>query len=225
MSVNSIVILRILFWTAGVTSLYAKLDHNILLNNVAVPFFTLTLLAIYYLENGKDNIFYFSFFFCLMGDVMEMSDDFSHFISGLMAYWGASILFSFALTRELDQPITKVIHSVKDAWPLILYFFYYVLLMIFIQPSLGDVFIPICIYALTLSYACALGIVVYLKKRTKRLAYLCTGLTLLSVAATLIGLNRFYFDHKDLFALETVFYVPTLYCIYLYFKYKQHAIQ
>lgn len=223
MSLNAVAILRLLFWIAGGLSLYAKIIHNVLLNNVAVPFFTLTLLGAYYLEKGKDNIFYFSFFFCLVGDVMEMSDDFSYFISGLMSYWGASILFSFALARELGQPLSKVIHSIKDAWPFVVYFAYFIVLMIFIQPSLGDVFIPTCIYALTLSYACALSVVVYLKKRTKGAKYLCVGLTLLSVAATLIGLNRFYFDHKDLFALETVFYVPTLYCIYLYFKDKHHA--
>lgn len=222
--ITPIVVLRLLFWTAGVISLYAKLDHNILLNNIAVPFFTLSLLFIYYLEKGKDNIFYFSFVFCLLGDIMEMSDDFSCFISGLMAYWGASILFSFALARELDQPITKAIHSFSAAWPFVLYFIYYLLLMIIIQPTLGDVFIPISIYALTLAYACALSIFVYIKKRTKAVGYFCLGLTLLSVAASLIGLNRFYFDHQDLFALETLFYIPTLYCIYLYFKHKQHAV-
>ena len=98
---------------------------------------------------------------------MEMSDDFSYFISGLMAYWGASILFSFALARELDQSITKAIHSFSAAWPFVLYFIYYLLLMIIIQPTLGDVFIPIGIYALTLAYACALSIFVYIKKEPR----------------------------------------------------------
>lgn len=212
--------LLVIFWLSGLVSIYAKLMHLEKLNNFVVPFFTLTLFTKYYLDKGKDSIFYLSFFFCLAGDLMVMSDDKYYFLSGLMAYWGASILFYFALSSEIEEPIGNVIKRPERGWPIVLYAIYFVLLMIFIKPSLGELFVPICIYGLTLSFSCALGIVTYLEVRTRATAYFCVALILLSFAATFIGLNRFYFDHLDYFALETLFYLPTLYLIFLYFESK-----
>lgn len=223
MPLNISFFLRLLFWTSGIVSVYAKSMHNIPLNNLAVPFFTITLLMDFYLEKRKSNIFYFAFCFCLVGDLMVMSDDIYYFISGLMAYWGATILFSFALTRELKRPISEIIKTFRYGWPFLMYLIYFLALITFIYPKLDDLFIPISIYALTLSFTCALGISVYLQKPTYSIRFFSVGLVLLSIAATFIGLNRFYFDNKELFVFETIFYVPTLYCIYLYFKAKSHA--
>lgn len=213
-------IFLVLFWTAVFTSIYAKLTHNVLLNNIAVPFFTLLLLLKYYRNKGSNNIFYFSFFFCFIGDLMLMVDDLYYFVSGLMAYWGASILFCFALTRELNRSLLIIIKSVDRIWPFALYLTYFVCLMLFIQPSLGSLFVPISIYALSLSICCAIGLVTYLEKRTQETLYFAVALVLLSIAASLIGLNRFYFDHENFNPLEIVFYAPTLYYIYLYFNAK-----
>lgn len=213
-------ILLVLFWITVFTAIYAKLTNNVLLNNSVVPFFTLLLLLKYYRNKGDNNIFYFSFFFCFIGDLMVMIDDLYYFISGLMAYWGASILFCFALTRELDRSLFAIIKSNNRIWPFVLYLSYFLCLMVFIQSNLGNLFVPISIYALSLSISCAIGLVTYLEKRTLITLYFAIGLVLLSIAASFIGLNRFYFDHKNLIALETVFYAPSLYYIYLYFNKK-----
>ena len=223
MSLNISFFLRLLFWISGIVSIYAKFVHNIPLNNLTVPFFTLTLLLNFYLEKGKTNIFYFSFSFCLAGDLMVMSDDIYYFISGLMAYWGATILFSIALSRELERPLSEAIKTLRYGWPFLVYLIYFFALMVVIHSKLGDLFIPISIYALTLSFNCALGLSVYLQKPTYPIRCFSVGLVLLSIAATFIGLNRFYLDNKELFVFETIFYVPTLYCIYLYFKANRHV--
>ena len=57
------------------------------------PFLTLTLIYDYHITVGKDQTLYFILSFCLLGDMIVMSDNFYYFISVLMAYWGASILF------------------------------------------------------------------------------------------------------------------------------------
>ena len=60
---------------------------------IFTPFITLSLLYDYHITVGKDQALYFILTFCLLGDLIVMSDDFYYFTSALMAYWGASILF------------------------------------------------------------------------------------------------------------------------------------
>jgi len=92
--------------------------------------------------------------------------------------------------------------------------------MYFIEPYLKVLFIPIIIYSATLSFAAALSIIVYLRHKTKSIAYFTAGLVLLSITASLIGVNRFYLKSDFLHGIETLLYAPTLYLIFLYFKTK-----
>jgi len=92
--------------------------------------------------------------------------------------------------------------------------------MYFIKPYLKELFIPIIIYSATLSFAAALSIIVYLRRKTKSITYFTAGLVLLSITASLIGVNRFYLKSDLLHGVETLLYAPTLYFIFLYFKTK-----
>lgn len=188
---------------------------------VFTPILPLILIALYYFIKGKDQTIYFAFFFCAIGDMMILGSDINYFISGLIAYWGASILFSFSLYRELDPPLRDTLKKPKMSLPFYIYGFYFICLMLFIQPYMGDVFIPTFIYAISLSFACALSFVVYFSKRTKPTLYFCLGLFSLSIAASFIGLNRYYFTYPPLRFLETFFYAPSLFFIFLYFKTKK----
>lgn len=187
---------------------------------ILTPFLTLPLIYDYHITVGKDQSLYFILSFCLIGDVIVMSDDFYYFISALMAYWGASILFCFALNREKEEPLIELFKKWKYILPLLVYGIYYLLLMYFIEPYLKELFIPIIIYSATLSFAAALSIIVYLRNKTKSIAYFTAGLVLLSITASLIGVNRFYLKSDFLHGIETLLYAPTLYLIFLYFKTK-----
>lgn len=208
----------LLFWIAFVVSIYAKITSNYPLDNIVVPFLTISLIACYALMGGKENILYFSFMFCLIGDLMVMSDNFFYFSSGLTSYWGACVLFNSALYREKKTSLYTLLRIPKMVLPFAIYLIYLVLLMSSIQSYLGDLFIPILVYAATLSFTCALSFVVYLEEKTRGRLYLCIAMFSLSIAGSLIGLNRFYFDHDSYRVFETLFYSPTLYLIFIYFK-------
>lgn len=92
--------------------------------------------------------------------------------------------------------------------------------MAFLKPYLKELFIPIIIYSVTLSFAAALSVIVYLQQRSRTIAYFTAGLVLLSITASLIGVNRFYLKSNLLHGLETLLYTPTLFLIFLYFKTK-----
>lgn len=93
--------------------------------------------------------------------------------------------------------------------------------MHFIKPYLKELFIPIIIYSATLSFTAALSIIVYLRQKTKSVTYFTVGLVLLSITASLIGLNRFYYKRYLLQGVQTLLYAPSLYFIFLYFKTKK----
>ena len=189
---------------------------------IFIPLLTLSLLYDYHIKVEKDQAIYFILTFCLIGDVIVISDDFYYFVSALMAYWGASILFCITLNRELDKSLGESLRKWKYALPLVIYGIYFVILMTFIKPYLKELFIPIIIYSATLSFAAALSIIVYLQRRSRSVGYFTTGLVMLSITASLIGVNRFYLKSDLLHGIETLLYAPTLFFIFLYFKTKSN---
>lgn len=189
---------------------------------IFIPLLTLSLLYDYHIKVGKDQAIYFILTFCLIGDVIVINDDFYYFVSALMAYWGASILFCITLNRELDKSLGESLRKWKYALPLVIYGVYFVILMTFIKPYLKELFIPIIIYSATLSFAAALSIIVYLQRRSRSVGYFTTGLVMLSITASLIGVTRFYLKSDLLHGLETLLYAPTLFFIFLYFKTKSN---
>lgn len=211
---------RIVFLLSTIIIIISRILGMEFIALIFTPFLTLSLIYDYHITVGKDQTLYFVLTFCLLGDIIVMSDDFYYFISALMAYWGASILFCFALNRELEEPLIELLKKWKYILPLLVYGIYYLLLMYFIKPYLKELFIPIIIYSATLSFAAALGIIVYLRQKTKSITYFAAGLVLLSITASIIGINRFYLKSNLLHGVETLLYAPTLYLIFLYFKTK-----
>lgn len=165
---------------------------------IFIPLLTLSLLYDYHIKVGKDQTIYFILTFCLIGDVIVISDDFYYFVSALMAYWGASILFCITLNRELDKSLGESLRKWKYALPLVIYGIYFVILMTFIKPYLKELFIPIIIYSATLSFAAALSIIVYLQRRSRSVGYFTTGLVMLSITASLIGGKSILFKKRSL---------------------------
>ncbi|MGB1448595.1 MAG: lysoplasmalogenase family protein [Flavobacteriaceae bacterium] len=188
---------------------------------IFIPLVTMSLLYHYHKTiEDKDQSFYFILVFCLLGDIIITLDGFYSYTSGLMAYWGASVLFYFTLYKELKQPLKELFEEKKYYIPFLCYGVYFVGLMIFIRPYLAEFFIPILIYAATLSFTVGLSFVVYMHNKTESNRYFMQGLFILSVTASLMGLNRFVFNSHVLNGLETLLYAPSLFYIYLYFKTK-----
>ena len=221
MSINSLSFYpRVVFMLSTIITIILRMLGIELIALIFTPFLTLTLIYDYHITVGKDQTMYFILSFCLLGDMIVMSDNFYYFISALMAYWGASILFCIALNRELEKPLIELLKKWKYIIPLLVYGIYYLLLMYFIKPYLKELFIPIIIYSAILSFAAALSIIVYLRRKTKSIAYFTARLDLLSITASLIGVNLFYLESDFLHGVETLLYAPTFYLLFLYFKTK-----
>ena len=65
-----------------------------------------------------------------------------------------------------------------------------------------------------------MGLAVYWQDKTIPRKHFATGLIVLSVTASLIGINRFYLKSDLLYWVETLLYAPALFFIFIYFKTK-----
>lgn len=212
--------LIIIFWCIALSIFLVRFYEHPEIGLLLTPFLTLILIFDYHRKVGKNQAIYFIFFFCMLGDLMVFNSDFYYFTSGLIAYWGAAILMNFTLNRELTEPFSKAIKKPVFYLPFTIYGVYWVIIMVFIKPFLGTLFIPIFIYALTLSLTCAMSIGVYLHSKSKSTLYFAIGLLVLSLTASVMGINRFYQGSPTLYAFEILLYAPTLYYINKYFKSK-----
>lgn len=213
---------RIIFLIATIIIIISRMLGMDLVALIFTPFLTLPLIYDYHITVGKDQAAYFIFSFCFLGDMIVLSDDFYYFTSALMAYWGASIIYCLILSRELEKPLLKLMNQWKYILPFGIFIIYYVFLMTFLKAYLKELFIPIVIYATTITFAAPLGVIVYLNKKSKPLGYFTAGLILLSITASIFGINRFYLKSDFIHGIETLLYTSTLYLIFLYFKTKSN---
>ena len=214
----------LLFWTAWSISLYAKYTVNPLLDNLVVVLCPILLMWDYNLRQGKEEVLYYAFTLCLLGDIMVMFQPIYYFVSGLTAYWGACILFLFSVLKEFKPSFKAVVLENKwIVWPIMIYLIYFSLVMKTLYAYYGDLFIPVSIYAITLSITCAISVCAYLKYRTRSTLFLCWAFILLSIAGTIIGFNKFYFTDPRLRFFETFFYGGTLFLLQRYFILKNDS--
>lgn len=207
-----------LFWlVAGFKILGHLLENNVMLY-ITTPLLALSLLLHYRTEKVQNTAFSFALIFCFMGDTTLLVDHFNYFIAGLTAYWVASILFYISFLKCLDGGLIKQLKKKKALWPLGLYAVYLVGLMYSIHSFMEDLFYPTFLYAITLSLTCGISGLLWLEKRNTPAKNVFLGCFLLSICATLIGLNKFVFTDNPYRFLEDLFYTPSLYFLYLGFK-------
>lgn len=210
----------VFFWSFALAIFFARFFGQQTLGLFLTPFLTLSLIYDYHKKIGANQALYFIFLFCMLGDMMVFSNDFFSYTSGLIAYWGAAILMNFTLNRELTIAFDKAIKKPIFYIPFTIYGLYWIVIMAFIQPFSGILFIPILIYSFTLSLTCAMSIGVYLHKKTKANYAFSLGLILLSITASIMGINRFYLESNVVYSVEILLYAPTLFLINQFFKIK-----
>ena len=95
MSMNSLSFYpRLVFILSTIITIILRMLGIELIALIFTPFLTLTLIYDYHITVRKDQTLYFILSFCLLGDMIVMSDNFYYFISALMAYWGLPFYFA-----------------------------------------------------------------------------------------------------------------------------------
>ncbi|MEP7373340.1 MAG: lysoplasmalogenase [Chitinophagaceae bacterium] len=154
------------------------------------------------IESSLKKWVIFALFFSWSGDVLLMFDaDHSlFFLFGLSSFLIAHVFyilfFHFVRMKEM----------VKSRWYLLLIVvIYYSVIIAILSPHLGDMKLPVRIYAVVISFMFLLALhMMFIKKRTTGL-WMMAGALLFVVSDSLLAINKFYqpFEMAGFFVMST----------------------
>ncbi len=155
--------------------------------------------------------YYLALLFSFLGDVLLMFEGNQFFLSGIGSFLITQISFSYLLFPSFKRSSTfnKLLGSV-------LFLTYFLGLVSFMYPNLGDFKIPVLIYGFTI---CIFGYFSFLTWRTVegKSPFIIFGAVLFIISDSMIALNTFYF-HENIFTYWVMItYVGAQYLISRHF--------
>lgn len=159
-------------------------------------------LQLRYIRNSLKKWIIFALFFSWLGDVLLMFhlEDPLFFLLGLSSFLVAHIFyiiyFHFVRVKEM----------VKSRWYLLLIVaLYYAIVISILSPYLGDMKLPVRIYAVVISFMFLLAMhMLFIKNKTTGL-WMMAGALLFVVSDSFLAFNKFYqpFEMAGLFVMST----------------------
>ena len=144
----------------------------------------------------------FALLFSWLGDVLLMFhlEDSLFFLLGLSSFLIAHIFYI------LFFHFVRIKEMVKGRWYLLLIVaIYYAVIITILSPHLGDMKLPVRIYAVVISFMFLLAMhMVFIKKRTTGL-WMMAGALLFIISDSLLAINKFYqpFEMAGFFVMST----------------------
>lgn len=159
-------------------------------------------LQLRYVQNSLKKWIIFALFFSWLGDVLLMfhQEDSLFFLLGLSSFLVSHvfyiIFFHFIRIKEM----------VKSRWYLLLIVaIYYAIIIAILSPHLGDMKLPVRIYAVVISFMFLLAMhMVFIKKKSIGL-WMMTGAFLFVISDSLLAIDKFYqpFEMAGIFVMST----------------------
>jgi uncharacterized membrane protein YhhN len=194
-----------LFGFSLVANIIAGLLENQWLEYISKPLIVV-FLAIYFILRTKANLsplkkwILFALFFSWVGDVLLMfqQKDPLFFLSGLSAFLIAHIFYIVFFHR------VRVAEQLRsNPWFLLIVVIYYVALVSFLSPTLGDMKMPVRVYGIVISFMFMLALhMLYIREKTAG-KWMMTGAGLFILSDSILAINKFYysFDLAGLFIM------------------------
>lgn len=128
-------------------------------------------------------------FFSWLGDVLLLMQDDNpvFFIWGLSAFLVAHICYIFFFH------FIRLKETVKSRWWLmVIVVIYYVLLISLLSPHLGDMKLPVRVYAVVISFMCMLALhMLFIRNKSAGL-WMMTGALLFVISDSILAIDKFY---------------------------------
>ncbi|HET9487987.1 MAG TPA: lysoplasmalogenase [Chryseosolibacter sp.] len=183
----------ILFFLASVANLVSTFAEVPMLGFVSKPLIMLSLGA-YYLTSVSERFLtvILAVACSLAGDVFLM--DASYFIAGLVSFLIAHIFYIFAYRQhrsdDFSENSLQGIHKIRLAFPIILAG---TGLVVILFPVLGDLKIPVIVYAAVITLMVLTALYRYGKTNDRSYWFVFSGAALFFVSDSIIALNKFLF--------------------------------
>lgn len=159
-------------------------------------------LQLRYVQNGLKKWIIFALFFSWLGDVLLMfhQEDPLFFLLGLSSFLVSHIFYI------LFFHFIRIKEMVKSRWYLLLIVaIYYAVIIAILSPHLGDMKLPVRIYAVVISFMFLLAMhMVFIKKKNIGLGMM-TGAFLFVISDSLLAIDKFYqpFEMAGFFVMST----------------------
>ncbi len=155
----------------------------------------LLFLFFYYLtkKNTFNRIYFIGLLFSFIGDIFLLGEGKVAFISGLGAFLFAHVFYSIMLVPKIQKPSMSHILFSGAIYGLIIGNLLYLL-----QDSLGEMQMPVTIYALVIGVFGTLSYIYFLQQRTKNSLLLVCAVMVFMISDAIIALDTFYLKQENL---------------------------
>ena len=216
-----------IFWIIALLSITGVAFQYQELAQIAKLLSTPTL-SLYYLSGkNRSNAYFLILFFSWIGDVLILSSNFSHMLSGIIVFWGVLLILLDTMAKELrdnffGQFKKKYAVMVALAWMV-----YLIIILMDLYENLGLLFWPILFYGIILIGTGFMSVMLWIEQRTKTTLSLMIGITLLIFSGTLLSNSLFVGETNFLDITTEITYIGSQFFICYYFIYqpaKQHGV-
>jgi uncharacterized membrane protein YhhN len=182
------------------------------LHQLTKPLIMISLIGYYVTSvTVRSGIVIAAMIFSLAGDVLLMNPD--YFIPGLVAFLLSHVLYIFAYRKHQWEESTSAltgVHRTRLAFPILLAG---TGLVVILYPSLGDLKIPVIVYATVISLMAMTALFRYGKTNQKSFWLVFAGAILFMMSDSILAINKFLtpLDMGGFFIMLT--YISAQYCI------------
>lgn len=174
---------------------------------IAKPLIMLGLMGHYYFQSpNRSFLFVMALVFCWLGDVLLLFQGELYFMLGLAAFLIGHLLYilcyrHFRWAEKANELLGP--QKVRFSFPIVLAG---TGLVVILYPSLGDLKIPVLIYALVLTVMALNALFRYNRTTTKSFLFVFMGAVLFMLSDSLLAINKFYASFSSAGALIMMTY-------------------
>lgn len=155
---------------------------------IAKPLLMITLFWYYYMNARTLNtLFIWGLVFSFLGDILLIGEGEVMFILGLLFFLIAHIFYIMMVLKWLQRPTITMIFFASIPYALI-----FIALMNILYRGLGEMRIPVIVYAITISLFGIASLIHYFQNRKWRSIVLVAGVIIFILSDAILALNLFY---------------------------------
>ena len=209
-------ILTLLFFIVAAAHLIGIIIHNENLQTITKPFLMPVLLFLYAVSVKNVNKWYvLALIFAFFGDVLLMDKE-NLFIVGIAAFLVTQLVYIKIITGAIGS--AKISQKTIVAIPFVLF---YGILMYLLKDNLGNLMLPVLIYAAVISMFGMLALLNFVLKRNKEALLLAAGALIFMASDSIIALNSFYKPQSYYNFLIMFTYIIAQYLIYRFMAFDE----
>jgi uncharacterized membrane protein YhhN len=160
----------------------------------------------------ENKMYLAALFLCFIGDVLLLFDSQLNFMLGLASFLIAHLLFIKIVAGRLTK--SSMSQNIKAIMP---FAFIFTALIFLLKDTLGDLLIPVVVYALVITSFGVISLLNYMTKKNVPSLFLVGGAAFFILSDATLAINKFY-EHQEyfpIFVMITYVFAQYMICKYM----------